>query len=64
MKLHNLRLDPRKRKLLQGAHDDGRPALVVTEIVEVTSPTGDLTDSEKLEIQALAAAFGAEVEND
>jgi hypothetical protein len=62
MKLRSLKLDLRKRKLQQGAHDDDRPALVVTEIVEVTSPAGDLTDSEKLEIQALAAAFGAEVD--
>ena len=63
MKLRRLTLDARKRRLLAGAHDDERPALTATECVEVTSPAGELTETERREVEALAAAFGAEVES-
>lgn len=62
MKLRAINLDARKRRLLEGAHDDDRPPLTVTTIVEVESPDGELIESEELEVRALAAAFGAEVE--
>lgn len=55
-----LRADPKVLRLLAGAHDDDRPRLRVQQTpdgLEVTSPAGELTETERRHLEALSAAL-------
>lgn len=64
MLIARVRLTPGLRRWLEGAHDDGQPALKVAQVddhILVTRADGaELSEDEQIEITALLAAHAAE----